>query len=149
MVDRLADIIQDPAAELAAILLAMVLLAGPMIWLAIWYHRTLRKTADGRALLDENSKWPANPHRLSARSLTGAARMARDIQRGRYGAKVRAVQKRTYWVIGLWVCLNVAAFALLFAAQERNKARAAQQQPSALKSQPSANPSASEAWKRQ
>ena len=112
--------VQDPTFRLWYVAGGLVLLAGPMIWLAIWYHANIGKSAGGRALMRRQ-----NRNRPLARSVGGlgdAAGMGRDIAAGKYGDDARRMQTRVYWIAGLWVVALIVYFGFLIWADEITRA---------------------------
>jgi hypothetical protein len=93
----------------------------PMILLARWYHAGIVKTDGGRRLMRRQNASSPNLHRGlmgAQRNLAEAGSMAADIQAGKYGAHAKSMQKKVYWIVGLWIAANIFCFGLLIWAQE-------------------------------
>lgn len=119
----IAAALSDPAVRGWYLLVCFALMVLPMVALAVWYHRTIRKSAGGRALMERQARTPAmNIPTAVERNLRVAGHMARDISAGQYGAHVRRIQNRTYLVVAVWLLVNTIAFGILIWADEVNRA---------------------------
>ena len=112
-----ADWLADPTHRDWYLLFCSCLLVLPMVGLSIWYHWNVRRSALGKRLMKRQGG--ANPG--APGSLKEGTAMARDIANGKYGAHVRRLQSRTYWLVALWVLACALAFGILIAADEVNR----------------------------
>jgi hypothetical protein len=109
----------DPTIRGWYLIICFAVLVLPMVLLAWWYHSRIKRTAGGRELMERQARTPAH-----AGNVWQAFGMARDIAAGRYGDTARMMQNRVYWLIGLWLLVNVIGFGLLLWADEINRAPA-------------------------
>lgn len=121
----IATLLADPTARAWYLGFSFALLVLPMIVLSVWYHRGIKTTPGGRALMQRQNANPARLRGSGGQTIGGlmeAARMARDLRAGKYGSHAYAMHKRVYWLVGAWVVVNVIAFGLLLWADEVNRA---------------------------
>jgi len=103
----------DPTMRMWYIGFCMFVMVAPMVLLSIWYHRGIRRTRGGRALMRrQNSMIDGGGDTLD---------MARDISAERYGLGVKELQAIAYWVVAIWILTCILAFGFLFIADEMNK----------------------------
>ncbi|MGH6925795.1 MAG: hypothetical protein ACRED5_18875 [Propylenella sp.] len=121
MLDALTGWLADPVVRGWYLTFGFALMILPMLVLALWYHRTIRATEGGRALMRRQMRH--SPSRFRPNIGEGLA-MARDIEAGRYGPEAKAAQHRVYWFCGAWVVALTIAFGLLLYADEVNRAAA-------------------------
>ena len=119
MVSALAEQLRDPDVRLAYIMGGMGIMWVPMVWMTIWYHRNIRSSPGGRALMERQAK--SRPLAGTFRGAGDAIPMMRDISAGRYGQHARRMQRRVYWVTGLWVTALTIYFGLFLWADELNR----------------------------
>jgi hypothetical protein len=79
----------------------VLLLVGPMLWLARWYHANIGRTEGGRRLQQRQRRTHDDPG--------DALDVARDLARGGYGADPERMQRRVYRVLAAWL-LALAVF---------------------------------------
>lgn len=112
--DLVAEWLQDPTHHTWYMVFCFCLLILPVAIYALWYHREIRRTARGRKLMQHQGlSFPGTPG-----SMRGAGRLARDISSGKYGARVKRLQTRTYWFFAFWILACILAFGILLAADE-------------------------------
>ncbi len=110
----IAHWLADPAIFTAYMVFALAVLIVPMIMLSLWYHKSVRRSAGGRALMNEQNAEPPLAHAaFLSRNFTTAARLHRRISSGVFGKQVQNLQNRVYWLTGLWVLANVIVFGIL------------------------------------
>ncbi len=119
MVSAFAEQLRDPNVRLAYVTGGMVLMVVPMLWLSIWYHRKIGSSPGGRALMQRQAK--SQPLTGTFRGVGDAIPIMRDISAGRYGQHARKLQRRVYWVAGVWIAVQIVYFGLLFWADELNR----------------------------
>jgi len=95
----------------------MAVMILPMVALTIWYHRQIRRTPRGRKLMERQRG--AMPGTIAG--YLGGFGMARDISRGRYGARVKQLQNKVYFVVAIWLVACTICFGVLIAADEMNR----------------------------
>lgn len=119
--DSLMTTLQDPDVRAWYVAIGMTLIIAPMLLLAFWYHRAIRRSPGGRELMRRQH---ARPVRARGSLLQAHAQLregidiARDVSRGRYGDYARGVQNKVYWLTGVWATALVAYFGLLLWADE-------------------------------
>lgn len=122
--DALFDALKDPDFRLNYVFVGFAIMILPMVALTWWYHTRIGNTPGGKALMKRQNEVGApivrNPM-LAQKNLVEAARMARDIADGKYGAEARSMQNLVYWLVGLWVVVLFVYFGLLLWADEVNR----------------------------
>ena len=116
VMETISSLLADPTIRGWYLTFCIVMLVGPMISLSVWYHRNVNQTPGGRDLMKRQKQ-----SRNRGLFLSDGVGMARDIKAGRYGSAVRLMQRRIYWLSGLWIALNVATFGVLIWADEINR----------------------------
>ena len=123
--DIILTALADSTIRGSYLVFCFVIMVLPMIALSYWYHSRIRETRSGRELIKEQAREGVGPHRslvFAFHDVQAAGRIAKDIAAGRYGAKVRQIQNRIYWLAGGWLIVNVISFGILFWADEVNRA---------------------------
>lgn len=121
----LFDALADPTIRFWYLLFCFAIMILPMVGLSVWYHTNIHADGGGRKLMRrQNRSMPRKRRDLGSipGSLKEAGRMARDINKGRYGDQARKMQVTVYWVVGVWLFANIVAFGILLWADEVNRA---------------------------
>ena len=105
---------KDPTFHFWYVNIGFAIMVLPMIALSWWYHRNIKRTPGGRALMAEQRA-------VGSRNLAGGSRMMSDVARGKYGETARHMQNRVYWVCGIWVLVLVVYFGLVLWADDVNR----------------------------
>lgn len=114
--DAIFDLLADPAIRTWYLVFFFALLVLPITGLSIWYHAKVRGSAEGARLMDQQARMaPGSFRHLGAvtRSIPQALQLARDISAGRYGERLKNVQRRVYWFVALWFAMNLVVLGLL------------------------------------
>jgi hypothetical protein len=123
--DAIAQALADPSVRGWYLVFCLTLMYLPLVGLAIWFHRNIKKSAGGRALMarQRGSNVRARASLGDAALTAGeGVSMARDISAGRYGKQAKTMMTRVYWITGIWVALNAVTFGILIWADEINRA---------------------------
>ncbi len=115
----------DPTTRLWYLLFCFAVMLLPMIGLSYWYHANINISGGGRKLMRRQNRSVSQRRRDLGSvpgSLNEAGRMARDINAGNYGDRARQMQHKVYWVVAIWLLVNVIAFGILLWADEVNHA---------------------------
>lgn len=120
----IAALLAVPAVRSWYLAFCFAVMVLPMIGLSVWYHRNIRATPGGRALMkrQNQSHHPARGSLWGAvRSMRDASRLVKDIGNDAYGVEARRMQTVVYWFVGLWLIANVICFGILIWADELNR----------------------------
>ena len=123
--DAVLRALADPTTRLWYLAFCFAVMVLPMIALGYWYHSRINSTPGGRRLMKRQARSAPRPRGSldqAARNLSDAESMSRDIEAGRYGLGARQMQRRVYWIVGIWVLANVLAFGILLWADEVHRA---------------------------
>ena len=104
MLDTILTALADPTIREWYTVFHFTITVLPMIGLFYWYYSGIRKTEGGRELLAAQARAGRGVH----------ARIVKDIAAGRYGARVKQMTNRTYWLGGVWAIINLSSFGILF-----------------------------------
>lgn len=119
MLQTLTGWLADPTVRDWYLGFCVTLMIVPMAAVSTWYHIRIRRTPGGRELMARQAR--SSPSRVKPDLAEGIG-MARDIAAGRYGDAAKAMQRKVYWVVGIWVVALTLALGLLFYADEVNRA---------------------------
>ena len=122
--NAIAQHLADPGTRMWYLLACLALLSLPMLALAIWFHRGIKQSSGGRALMRRqrgSRVWARGSLADAAYNAGDGASILRDVRAGRYGAHASAMMTRVYWVTGGWIVLNAVAFGILIWADEINR----------------------------
>jgi hypothetical protein len=95
-----------------------------MVMLAVWFHRGIRDSSGGQALMRRQRGariWARGSLADAAYNAGDGVSVMQDIHAGRYGRHAKAMMTRVYWFSGAWVLLNAIAFGILIWADEVNR----------------------------
>lgn len=110
MLQRLALWASSPDVTNVWLLASFVVAVVPITVLSYWYHSNIGNSAGGRSLMNRQNR--ARPSKANPKLAEGLA-MARDIAAGEYGDQAKAMQRKVYWVTGLWLLACTFMFGLL------------------------------------
>ncbi|ODS00448.1 hypothetical protein AUC69_00850 [Methyloceanibacter superfactus] len=122
--DAIAHALADPGTRSWYLIGCLALLALPMAALAIWFHRGIKQSSGGRALMRRQRgarTWARGSLADAAYNAGDGVSIMQDIRAGRYGQHAKAMMTRVYWITGAWVLLNTIAFGILIWADEINR----------------------------
>lgn len=102
--------LSEPAVRDTYVNICFALLIVPPLIFSVWYHRRIRRTHEGRDLMQRQSH-------SSVRSLRDGWDMMRDIASGRYGDDVRDTQRSAYRFFVVWLVVLFIAFGGLLLAE--------------------------------
>ena len=122
--DAIAHAFLDPTVRGWYLIGCLALLLLPMMALAVWFHRGIRHSPGGRALMQRQRgarTWARGTLADAAYNAGDGASIMRDINAGRYGQHAKAMMTRVYWFTGAWVVVNAIAFGILIWADEINR----------------------------
>ncbi|ODS02999.1 hypothetical protein AUC71_12150 [Methyloceanibacter marginalis] len=121
--DAIAHAFLDPTVRGWYLIGCLALLLLPMMALAVWFHRGIRHSPGGRALMQRQrgARTCAGDARRRRLHAGDGASIMRDINAGRYGQHAKAMMTRVYWFTGAWVVVNAIAFGILIWADEINR----------------------------
>jgi hypothetical protein len=124
LMDTIAHALLDPAVRGWYLIGCLALLILPMVALSVWFHRGIRHSPGGRALMQRQRgarTWARASLADAAYNAGDGVSIIQDINAGRYGQHAKAMMTRVYWFTGAWVVLNAIAFGILIWADEINR----------------------------
>ena len=123
MSKAIAHWLADPAIYTAYLVFALAVLIVPLIILSRWYHKSVDRSAGGRALMKEQNAAPPVAHgAFLFQNISTAVRLYKKIAAGVFGKQVQRLQNRVYWFLGFWILANIIVFGILIWADTVNQA---------------------------
>jgi hypothetical protein len=122
--NAIAHALSDPVVRDWYLIGCLALLILPMVMLSVWFHRGIRHSSGGRALMRRQRGarlWARGSLADAAYNAGDGASIMQDIRAGRYGQHASAMMTRVYWFTGAWVLVNALAFGILIWADEINR----------------------------